>query len=420
MGIVVKHGGSALIALGREAGVAQGEAEAARIKAEQDRQLAQTVLRMGNDLAQGISLRFQRLHDSEEREKQRQFQARENELNRGTRLDVADLNESGRNYRAGLAEEGKNLRFDAGEEGKANRLERNIASKEGMAAASLDERRDYHDRSLDLGEKKLEASSKLSFQQQENRGRALDLQARGLDVREAGMSLQADKVAQQREKTALAKDLQEQKVKAEKTLHDALDTENMKRNGGVLVPDLEWAQGHAAVKKMGYLPPALYANLHASLGGARPTATPLKDDQYAAIAAFDPERAKQVAGAMDTLSKQPTPSAMKMQQALLQLTNAPQFNPKDNPQYFQNMERAVQEWSQAGPPDPMVAPLFEKYEQERQRRQVALLPEVVKNLKAIRLSGGNVGVYLNQAGVSEDELLRFAEDYAARGGQNGP
>lgn len=417
MSIVVNYGGAATLELGRQSGIAQGQAEAAKIDLQANQLLAQHIVGAASSVAQGITKYFDDQRKTQDEEKQRTFlQSQE------------DRRLASNEYIAGLKDTGQTTRTGISDEGKTNRLGQSITSKEGMAAAALGESATHHGVMEDIAQQRTDNSyqigtekNDLSFQGGNNRSRALDLQGRRLDQQDAHLGLMANKAAS--DSALMAK-----RDQANQLSLDALDSAYSHNGTQPIVPDAYYISARAQIAHNKAWDASTVKHVQSMLSGGPSNSPPMNDLHYSGVAAYDPGTAMKIAQITDPAKQNtPTTDALKMQETLKQLPNAPMFKPdKGNVNYFTNLVNAQKAWEQFGPPSPIVDSLNQAVMQERVKRQTTLLPKVVDGLDSIDGMGDSANAamrrqtFLISQGVSEDELMRYAEDEAARESQVGP
>lgn len=406
MGIVVNWGNDATLDLGRESGRAQGEAEKSLREQQQLSQYVLTGFHTGalaaqkaiDDINRTTGEQEKQQFQSDQLDKQLNFKANNADASFQNKLDVQGLRNDGSANRAGITADASRYRTDA---------------STGVADRRLFEMQTHHGITEDQGQQRLDAlpTPEENAAKQANRAAATAATAERTRL----MGLENERKAADAERKAKAQQLLDT---SKKGLTDTVDSLNTQSNGGVLNPDLPWAAARLSIEKHGNLPPQLFNYYHGLAGGQKIGGQPIPDNQYADIAAASPTVAKTMAGAIDPLKKAPTPQAVKMQSALAQLPMAPQFNPSNTKDWFTNLESARQQWWKDGPTDdPTALALADAADKARAHRQQTLIPVAKEQIRKIRASGGSstqIMDYLAQQGISDDEYLRAAEDYAAQ------
>lgn len=375
MPISVNWGGNAMLALGREAGIAQGQAEAARIEAEGMRQMRESLFAGINDAARSLASGIIGRQQLKERQKDRDLRDTISQRSSDTRYDIADANRDARlesdRLKADTQMQVAGLRGDYGLETQklrnTGRLENTTLLETGRNDRLGVTEGGKNDRfGQGMVERIREHDDKMVVQQQEQDRRQKDSEAR---------------------RAKLDMDLAQEKdqEKAKRLLHDFVDSEHQQNGGGE--PTIDQMNAHAEIDQKGFLSP----QTRIALGGKNAAKLPPSENYIATIAATEPRQLKRVAATtyrqMDPSTKLPsgppipTQAALKAQAAMQQLANSPRFTPEGGGvDYFTNLQKTRDQYSQEAGTDPIMHSVVQQLDQkiaaEKMKRWHTILPRI--------------------------------------------
>lgn len=419
MSIVVNYGGAATLELGRQSGIAQGQAEAAKIDLQANQLLAQHIVGAASSVAQGITKYFDDQRKTQDEEKQRTFLQSQEDRRLQNNLDVANVRGNFLSDRTDTLESGRNSRAaDALKQkgdyqgGMLDARNFDVNSKADLRAAQINNMPTDEERT---------AKMQNATDRTTNAANRNTLGAQKVD-------LQSQNLARLQDKAASDSALMAKRDQANQLSLDALDSAYSHNGTQPIVPDAYYISARAQIAHNKAWDASTVQHVQSMLSGGPSNSPPMNDLHYSGVAAYDPGTAMKIAQITDPAKQNtPTTDALKMQETLKQLPNAPMFKPdKGNVNYFTNLVNAQKAWEQFGPPSPIVDSLNQAVMQERVKRQTTLLPKVVDGLDSIDGMGDSANAamrrqtFLISQGVSEDELMRYAEDEAARESQVGP
>lgn len=375
MGIVVRHGGAATIALGREAGIAQGQAAAAEIKTRQDEQLRDAVIGMATNLASGWRQRLDTLERRREAEDQRDFILQRDRLSRDYQTEDREDQQS---FTLGRDKSALTQRMTEFE------TERGDRSKQFDAEFGLRKSREDRDATNDA-EMLNDRLKTGALQREEIAAQAAERQARA-------RKYDADALERQ--------NAEGEEAKQREIILNAIDSEHFDEATGQIVKDGGY-ETKRAMAMLGEYGKIDWANTpRRASGSKRPyQSSELQLPDAEMIALTDPLAAMRIAAEQEPLSESQvkgmvtakeegiaappppvTKSAQAMQAAMGRLPNLPQFTREyGGKEYFAKLERTAQQWRAKAPESVAAQMLTQRVEEERAIRQETVLPLAVQD-----------------------------------------